>query len=724
MSINVNKFIENNYTEYLGDSSFLQPITEKTQKLWDKCKDLLRKEQEAGGVLDIETEVFSGIDNFQPGYIDRDNELIVGLQTDAPLKRIINPYGGIRMVWQCLKEHGVETPHELDLFHQFRKTHNEGVFDAYSEEVLKARHNGLITGLPDAYGRGRIIGDYRRVALYGTDYLIEQKQKDLQELDMFDIQLREEVAMQIRALRELTTMAARYGIMINKPATNARDAIQAIYFAYLAGAKESNGAATSLGRVSTFIDIYIENDLKNDIISEQEAQELIDQFIIKLRFIRHLRTSAYDELFAGDPTWVTEAIGGMLNDEQSLVTKTSFRFLHALEHLGAAPEPNLTVLWSENLPENFKKYCAEMSIKTCAIQYENDDLMRPKYGNDYSIACCVSAMKTGKQMQFFGARCNLAKALLYAINEGKDERTGELVIKGVPKLTKSPLDLKEVYGNYLYVLRELARIYSDANNVIHFMHDKYAYESIQMALHDTHLEDRLMAFGIAGYSVMSDSLASIKFAKVTPIRNEEGIAIDFKIEGDFPKYGNDIDEADALGVQVATYFKYFLETQWLYRNAKPTLSILTITSNIMYGKKTGATPDGRKAYAPFAPGANPLHGREENGALASLNSVAKIPYQFCDDGISNTFTIIPSVLGKNIKEQVNNLCAILDGYFEKNGHHINVNVFNKETLEDAIEHPENYPNLTIRISGYAVLFNSLTDEQKREVLNRTFHGGM
>ena len=726
MKINVQKFIEENYTEYLGDSSFLTLPTKRTELLWNKCLDLLKKEKEAGGVLDIDTEHFSGINNFAPGYIQKDLEVIYGLQTDKPLKRIINPYGGFRMVEKSLKAYNYSLPDKLSKhFKEFRKTHNDGVFDAYTEEMKLARHNGLITGLPDSYGRGRIIGDYRRVALYGTDTLVKQKQEDLKLLPPHHIQLREEVTMQIKALKQIAELAISYGKDVSKPATTAQEAIQAIYFAYLAGAKENNGAATSLGRVSTFIDIYIENDLKKGLITEREAQELIDQFIIKLRLIRHLRTPEYDELFAGDPTWITESIGGMLNEQKSLVTKTSYRFLHSLMHLGPAPEPNITILWDERLPENFKKYCAEISIKTTSIQYENDALIRKSFGNDYGIACCVSAMKLGKQMQFFGARCNLAKALLYALNEGRDERTGDQVLKGIPAITKLPLDFNEVYQNYRLVLQKLAKLYADTNNIIHYMHDKYAYEASQMALHDTFLENRLMAFGVAGYSVVADSLSAIKYAKVYPIREDQGLTCDFIIDGDFPKFGNDIDEVDNLGIKVVEYFKYELEQQRLYRNAIPTLSILTITSNIVYGKKTGATPDGRQEKAPFSPGANPLHKRDEKGALASLNSVAKIPYTYCcDDGISNTFSIIPSVLGTDFDTKVNNLVAILDGYFEKGGHHLNVNVLSRETLQDAIDNPHQYPLLTIRISGYAVLFNSLTDEQKKEILNRTFHGGM
>ena len=730
IEIDVNKFILENYTEYLGDDSFLQPITERNKNLWDKYKELLKEERIAGGVLDIETNTFSGITAFKPGYIDKENELIVGFQTDAPLKRIINPYGGIRMVEKCLDAYGFDiSANLLNDFKMFRKTHNDGVFDAYTPEIKKARHVGLITGLPDAYGRGRIIGDYRRVALYGIDALIEQKQKQINKnlyksTEDYVIRLREEVAMQIKALKEIKEMAASYGCDISKPAETAQQAFQAVYFGYLAGAKENNGAATSLGRVSTFLDIYIENDMKKGLLTEAEAQELVDQFIMKLRFIRHLRTPEYNELFAGDPTWVTESIGGMALNGRSLVTKNSFRFLHSLINLGAAPEPNLTVLWDEKLPQGFKEFCSKISILTSSIQYENDALMRDVYGEDYGVACCVSGMQLGKQMQFFGARCNIAKALLYAINEGKDEKTGEVVVPNIPKIKKIPLDYDEVFENYQKVLFYTAAIYTQANNIIHYMHDKYAYEASQMALHDIGVK-HLMAFGIAGFSVAIDSLSSIKYGKVIPIRNEEGIAIDFEIDENYPKYGNNIKEVDEIGIELARIFINDLKCHRLYKNAKPTLSILTITSNVVYGKKTGATPDGRKAGQPFAPGANPMHGRDQEGALASLNSVAQIPYKgVCEDGISNTFSITPTALGNDMSSKILNLITILDGYFEQNGHHLNVNVMNKETLLDAIDHPENYPTLTVRISGYAVLFNNLTKEQKTEIVNRTFHGGM
>lgn len=718
--------IMQHYTEYLGDASFLCPISPRTQILLDKVKELLKQEQANNGVLDIETSTFAGINNFGPGYIDKENEVIVGLQTDAPLKRIINPYGGMRMVENSLKAYDYEIDEDMKShFKEFRKTHNQGVFDAYTPEIRAARHTGLITGLPDAYGRGRIIGDYRRVALHGTDLLIQAKEEDLANLKgpMTPelIQLREEVSEQIRALKRMAKMALSYEYDISKPAETAQEALQHIYFAYLAGAKENNGAATSLGRVSTFVDMYMERDLEAGRITEMEAQELVDQFILKLRLIRHLRTPSYDELFAGDPTWVTESIGGMNIGGRSLVTKTSYRFLQSLYNLGPAPEPNLTVLWSERLPKHFKNFCAQVSIDTNAIQYENDDLMRPIHGDDYGIACCVSAMTIGKQMQFFGARCNLAKALLYAINGGRDEFTGALVVPGIPLLDDEQLSYDQVYMNLMKVFDYVANLYVQANNIIHYMHDKYAYEASQMALHDTNVE-RLMAFGIAGFSVVIDSLSAIKYARVYPVRDENNLAVDFRIDGEFPKYGNDDDRADSLGQSLATSFLSALKKNETYRDAKHTLSILTITSNVVYGKKTGATPDGRSAKEPFAPGANPMHGRDDSGPLASLNSVAKIPYQdICEDGISNTFSIVPSSLGKENSERVVNLTHILDGYFTNGGHHLNVNVLNRETLLDAIEHPEEYPALTIRVSGYAVLFNSLTKEQKLEVLSRTFH---
>ncbi|WP_288480935.1 formate C-acetyltransferase [uncultured Clostridium sp.] len=723
--IDVRNFIQKNYKEYKGDSSFLAPISEKTSKVWKISSDLIVEEIKKG-IIDVATDKVSGINNYEPGYIDKDNEVIVGLQTDAPLKRIVNPFGGMRMVHTSLKEYGYELDENIDkYFNAYRKTHNQGVFDAYTKETRAARSAGLLTGLPDAYGRGRIIGDYRRIALYGIDFLVEEKKKDLDNLtgDMLDelIRSREEVSEQIRALAEIKAMALTYGIDISKPAKDAREAVQFVYLGYLAAVKENNGAAMSFGRTSTFLDIFIERDLEAGTLTESEAQELIDQLIIKLRLVRHLRTPEYNELFAGDPTWVTESIGGMGVNGKSLVTKNSFRYLHTLINLGPAPEPNMTILWSPNLPEGFKTYCAEISIKTDAIQYENDEVMRPIYGDDYAIACCVSAMQVGKQMQFFGARANLAKALLYAINGGVDEKKGTLVVPGIEKIQDEVLDFESVRANYNKVLEYVAKLYVDTMNVIHYMHDKYAYEAGQMALHDTNV-GRLMAFGIAGLSVAADSLSAIKYAKVTPIRNEEGIAVDFNIEGDFPKYGNDDDRADDLAVYLTEKFSTELKKHPLYRNAKHTLSILTITSNVVYGKKTGSTPDGRKAGEPLAPGANPMHGRDENGALASLNSVAKIRYNpTCEDGVSNTFSIVPGALGKEEEGRKNNLVSILDGYFVQGAHHLNVNVFDRETLIDAMDHPEKYPQLTIRVSGYAVNFNRLTRNQQLEVISRTFH---
>ena len=726
--VNVRNFIQKNYTPYEGDDSFLAPISPKTAKVWEKAEALILEEIQKG-IIDVETDVVSGIDNFAPGYIDQDNEVIVGLQTDAPLKRIVNLYGGMRMATSALEQYGYHLNPEVEKhFHLYRKTHNEGVFDAYPQRTRLARHAGLLTGLPDAYGRGRIVGDYRRVPLYGTDFLIEEKQKDLDMLDgpMTDerIRLREEVQMQIRALKEMASMASKYGCDITRPAENAREAVQNLYMAYLAGIKENNGAATSLGRVSTFLDIYIQRDLENGLLDEEGAQELIDQFVIKLRLVRHLRTPEYNELFGGDPTWVTESIGGMGIDGRTLVTKSSFRMLHTLTNLGTAPEPNLTVLWSMALPQNFKDYCAKMSIATDSIQYESDELMRPMYGDDYCIACCVSAMAVGKQMQFFGARANLAKSLLYAINGGVDEKKGTLVIPDIQHDMDEVLDYPKVLANYKKVLAYVAELYVDTINIIHYMHDKYAYESSQMALHDT-LVDRLAAFGVAGLSIAADSLSAIKFAKVRPIRNEQGIAVDFAVEGDFPKYGNDDDRVDDIAVELVSYFSAELKKHPLYRNGIHTLSALTITSNVMYGKKTGTTPDGRKAGEPFAPGANPMHGRDVNGALASLNSVAKIPYRaVCQDGVSNTFSIVPEALGKDDQQRQNNLVSILDGYFCQGAHHLNVNVLHRETLLDAMDHPEKYPSLTIRVSGYAVNFNRLSREQQLEGIQRTFHSAM
>ena len=667
----------------------------------------------------------SGINNYEAGYIDKDNEVIVGLQTDAPLKRIVNPYGGIRMVYQELEAYGYKLNPEIDkYFNAYRKTHNQGVFDAYTSEIRKARHVGLLTGLPDAYGRGRIIGDYRRVALYGIDFLMAKKKEDFESLtgEMTDelIRLREDVSMQYRALEEMKQMALKYGFDISKPAKSAFEAVEWTYLAYLAAVKENNGAAMSLGRVDAFFDIYINRDIEAGILTEEEAQELIDQFVIKLRLVRHLRTPDYDELFSGDPTWVTCSIGGVSESEKSLVTKTSYRIIHTLTNLDPAPEPNMTILWSEKLPENFKKYCARMSIKTDAIQYENDDIMRPIYGDDYAIACCVSAMRVGKDMQFFGARSNLAKALLYAINGGVDEVKGDKVLD-VPAITDEILDYETVKKAYFHVLGEVARIYAGAMNIIHYMHDKYAYEAGQMALHDTNVR-RLMAYGVAGLSVVADSLSAIKYAKVKPIRNEDGIAIDFEVEGEFPKYGNDDDRVDSIAGEVVQKFYDELCKHKPYRGAIVTLSVLTITSNVVYGSKTGATPDGRKAGVAFAPGANPMHGRDASGALASLNSVAKIKYKdCCQDGISNTFSIVPATLGKTEDERVENLVNVLDGYFSQGAHHLNVNVLNRETLIDAMNNPDKYPLLTIRVSGYAVRFNRLTRKQQEEVIARTFH---
>ena len=727
-SIDVRSFIQKNWTPYLGDDAFLAGPTQRTKAVWERCEELLLQELK-NGILDVDTHRVSGIDNYAPGYIDKENEVIVGLQTDAPLKRIVNLYGGTRMAKSALEQYGYQLDPEIEAhFTEYRKTHNEGVFDAYPERTRAARHAGLLTGLPDAYGRGRIIGDYRRVALYGVDRLIECKKRDLEELDgpMGEerIRLREEVSEQIRALGKMKDMASRYGVDLSKPAANAHDAIQALYMAYLAGIKENNGAATSLGRTSTFVDIYLQRDMENGVITEEEAQELVDQFIIKLRLVRHLRTPEYNELFGGDPTWVTESIGGMSIGGKTLVTRTSFRYLHTLTNLGSAPEPNLTVLWSEHLPEGFKRYCAKMSIATDSIQYENDDVMRPVYGDDYAIACCVSAMAVGKQMQFFGARCNIAKCLLYAINGGVDERSGAQIVPGIQPITDEVLDYEKVRENYNKVLAYAAELYADTVNIIHYMHDKYAYEASQMALHDTKVE-RLTAFGIAGLSVAADSLSAIRYARVRPIRNEQGIAVDFVTEGDFPKYGNDDDRADDEAVYVVRTFSQELKKHPLYRGAKHTLSALTITSNVMYGKKTGSTPDGRKLGEPLAPGANPMHGRDVNGALASLNSVAKIPYRdVCQDGVSNTFSIVPEALGKDEAQRESNLVSILDGYFCQGAHHLNVNVLRRETLIDAMEHPEQYPSLTIRVSGYAVNFSRLSREQQLEVIQRTFHSAI
>lgn len=725
-TIDVRDFIMSNVTPYTGDESFLTESTDKTKKVWSILEEKMKVELDKG-IYDVDTKTVSGIDAYEPGYISKDDEVIVGLQTDEALKRICNPWGGIRMVESALQSYGYEIDPEMKkVFTKYRKTHNQGVFDAYTPDIRAARHAGLLTGLPDAYGRGRIIGDYRRIALYGIDRLIEGKKYDQSQLDEVEmtasvIRMREELTEQISALEEIKSMASKYGFDISKPATNALEAAQWLYFGYLAAIKENNGAAMSLGRTSTFLDIYIERDLQEGTLDEIGAQEIIDQFIIKLRIARHLRTPEYNDLFAGDPTWVTESLGGMALDGRTLVTKNSFRYLHTLTNLGPAPEPNMTVLWSKELPEAWKDYCAKMSIETDALQYESDDLMRPIYGDDYAIACCVSAMKVGKQMQFFGARCNLAKALLYAINGGVDEMKKTQVLKDVPKITSEVLDYDEVKTAYDKVLEKVAKIYVDAMNIIHYMHDKYAYEKSQMALHDTNVE-RLMAFGVAGLSVAVDSLSAIKYAKVKPIRDEDGITTDFEIEGDYPKYGNDDDRVDSIAVELTERFIRELKKHELYRNAHHTLSVLTITSNVVYGKKTGATPDGRKAGVAFAPGANPMHGRDSSGALASLNSVAKIEYKdVCQDGISNTFSIVPNALGKDEKERIKKLVALLDGYFKQGAHHLNVNVFNRETLIDAMDHPDKYPTLTIRVSGYAVHFNRLSREQQLEVINRTFH---
>ena len=723
--INVSDFIKSNYTKYDGDETFLKGTTKKTDSVWEKCSELLKEELKKH-VLDIDVDHMSGINAFEPGYINEDDDVIVGLQTDAPLKRMVNPYGGIRMVYQELDAYGYKLNPEVDkYFNEYRKTHNQGVFDAYTNDIRKARHNGLLTGLPDAYGRGRIIGDYRRVALYGIDYLMEQKKNEWDNKllgPMTDelIRLREEVSMQYKALDEIKKMALRYGFDISKPATNSKEAVQWTYFGYLASVKENNGAAMSLGRVDAFFDIYFERDLKAGLITEEDVQELIDQFVIKLRLVRHLRTPDYDELFSGDPTWVTCSIGGITNEGESMVTKTSFRILNTLTNLDTSPEPNMTVLWSTKLPETFKRYCAKMSIKTDAIQYENDDVMRPIYGDDYAIACCVSAMREGKDMQFFGARCNLAKSLLYAINGGVDERTGELAVEGFEKMTDEVLDYDKVKDAYFKMIEKVADIYSNAMNIIHYMHDKYAYEAGQMALHDTDV-NRLMAYGVAGLSVATDSLSAIKYAKVKPIRNENGIAVDFEIDGDYPKYGNDDDRVDNIAKEILDKMFKELSKHKCYRNAHPTLSVLSITSNVVYGEKTGTTPDGE----PFAPGANPMHGRDSSGAIASLNSVAKLDYaNCCRDGISNTFSIVPSSLGHSEEERVENLVSLLDGYFVQGAHHLNVNVLNREMLIEAMNDPDKYPLLTIRVSGYAVRFNRLTRKQQEEVIARTFHEKM
>ena len=729
--INVSDFIKNNYTAYNGDESFLADPTEKTKRVLKVYEDICLEEVKKH-VIDIDVDHPAAINAFKPGYISEDDDVIVGLQTDSLCKRSIVPKGGIKMVYQELDAYGYKMNPDLEKFIKetnLVKTHNDGVFDAYTKEIRKARHVKLLTGLPDAYGRGRIIGDYRRIALYGIDALMEAKFNDWNnmKIDVMNeetIRLREEISMQYRALKEIKEMAATYGIDISVPASNAKEAVQWTYFGYLAAIKENNGAAMSLGRVDAFFDIYFERDIKNGILTEEEAQEIIDQFVIKLRAARHLRTPDYDELFTGDPTWVTCSLGGMTNEGNTLVNKTSFRIVHTLENLNSAPEPNMTILWAQNLPEAWKKYCSKVSIATDSIQYENDDVMRPSMDDDYAIACCVSSMRIGKDMQFFGARCNLAKALLYSINGGIDEMKKELVIPGFEKMTDEYLDYEKVKDTYYKMLKEVCRIYSDAMNIIHYMHDKYAYEAGQMALHDTNV-NRLMAYGVAGFSVAVDSLSAIKYAKVKPIRDEDGITIDFEIEGDFPKYGNDDDRVDEIGKELLEKVFKELDSHPCYRNAHPTLSVLTITSNVVYGSNTGATPDGRAAGVAFAPGANPMHGRDENGAIASLNSVAKLDWEnCCRDGISNTFSIVPSSLGKTEEEQINNLVALMNGYFAKGAHHLNVNVLNRETLMDAMENPDKYPLLTIRVSGYAVRFNKLTRKQQEEVISRTFHEKM
>ena len=725
--IDVRNFIQKNYTPYEGNATFLTGTTDKTKKLWDEVLKLYEKERNSNGsVLDIDTKTISTVSAHGAGYIDKDLEEIVGLQTDAPLKRAIMPYGGIKIVEKSCEAYGREVDPEVDrIFHTVRKTHNDGVFSVYTPDIRAARSAHLITGLPDGYGRGRIIGDYRRVALYGVDELIREKQLDLEELDVDEfteevIREREEIYEQIKALNELKAMAAKYGFDISRPAGNAKEAIQWLYFGYLGAIKDQNGAAMSIGRTSTFLDIYIERDFKNGTLTEEQAQELMDHFVMKLRLVRFLRTPEYNELFSGDPVWVTESIGGMGVDGRTLVTKNSFRILHTLENLGPAPEPNLTVLWSTRLPEGFKRYTANLSIKTSSIQYENDDVMRTTLGDDYGIACCVSPMKIGKQMQFFGARANLAKTLLYAINGGKDEKSGKQVAPRFEPITSEYLNYDEVMVKFDQMMDYVAKIYIKALNAIHYMHDKYSYEAIEMALHDKDVI-RTMACGIAGLSVVADSLSAIKYAKVKVIRDENGLAVDYEIEGDYPKFGNDDDRVDQIAVDVVTQFLRKLKKHPAYRGAKQTLSILTITSNVVYGKATGNTPDGRRAGAPFGPGANPLHGRDTNGALAVMNSIAKLPFEESEDGISFTFAITPSTLGQDMWTKETNLVSMLDGYFAQTGHHINVNVFDRALLEDAMEHPEKYPQLTIRVSGYAVNFTKLTREQQLDVINRTIH---
>ncbi|MCE5618617.1 formate C-acetyltransferase [Staphylococcus pseudintermedius] len=726
--VDVREFIQLNFTGYQGDDSFLAGPTEATTKLWDQVMVLSKEERERGGIWDMDTKVPSTILSHDAGYLDESLEQIVGVQTDKPFKRSMQPFGGIRMAKAACEAYGYELDKETEhIFTEYRKTHNQGVFDAYSKEMLACRKAGIITGLPDAYGRGRIIGDYRRVALYGVDFLMAEKQKDFNDLSstMTEdvIRLREEVSEQYRSLNELKQLGERYGFDLSRPAENFKEAVQWLYLAYLAAIKEQNGAAMSLGRTSTFLDIYAERDLQAGTITETEVQEIIDHFIMKLRLVKFARTPDYNALFSGDPTWVTESIGGVGIDGRPMVTKNSFRFLHSLDNLGPAPEPNLTVLWSTRLPENFKRYCTKMSIKTSSIQYENDDLMRESYGDDYGIACCVSAMRIGKQMQFFGARANLAKTLLYAINGGKDEKSGAQVAPNFAPIQSEILDYDEVYQQFDEMMEWLAGVYINSLNVIHYMHDKYSYERIEMALHDTDVH-RTMATGIAGLSVAADSLSAIKYGQVRTIRDENGLVVDFETTGDYPKYGNNDPRVDDIAVQLVENFMKKLRKHQTYRNSEHTMSVLTITSNVVYGKKTGNTPDGRKAGEPFAPGANPMHGRDDHGALASLSSVAKLPYDCCKDGISNTFSIVPKSLGKEEATQEQNLVSILDGYALQHGHHLNINVFNRETLLDAMEHPEEYPQLTVRVSGYAVNFIKLTREQQLDVISRTFHESM
>ena len=725
-TIDVRDFIQRNYTPYTGDESFLAPATQRTQAVMKKLNNLLSLEREFGGVLDIDTTTVTSLLTYKPGYLDKDREIIVGLQTDRPLKRGVNPFGGIRMVRSACKEYGYELSPQVEEEFRYRTTHNDGVFRVYNEETKAARHCGLITGLPDAYGRGRIIGDYRRVALYGIDRLVEEKKADKarigqEEMTEENIRLLEELYRQIDFLGKLKEMAAMYGFDISAPAQNAREAVQWLYFGYLGAIKEQNGAAMSLGRVSTFLDIYFQRDLENGVLDESGAQEILDDFVMKLRMARHLRTQEYNELFGGDPMWITEAVGGMGEDGRPLVTRTSYRILHTLYNLGPAPEPNLTVLWSEQLPEAFRRYCAKVSCETDAIQYENDDLMRPIYGDDYAIACCVSAMRVGKEMQFFGARANLVKLLLMSLNGGKDEMKNQQVGPVTEPWQGEYLEYEEVTRRLDFYRAWLARMYVNTMNIIHYMHDKYAYEKTQMALHDTRVH-RYMAFGAAGMSVLADSLSAIKYARVKCVRDPgTGLITGFEVEGEYPAFGNDDDRVDAIAAEQMKLFSQELKKHPLYRGAEATLSVLTITSNVVYGKKTGATPDGRKAGEPFAPGANPMHGREKNGAVAALNSVAKISYDWCKDGVSNTFSIVPEALGRTPEERYSNLVSLLEGYFGQMAHHLNVNVLNRQTLLEAYEDPSKYPNLTIRVSGYAVNFHKLTREQQREVISRTFH---